>query len=214
MASSKPIAAVPPSARRLRIVSGDGDEQQDDVELAGGLVRGEAWAATAVWNRHSPMVFAFLRRMLGPDVEVEDLTQDVFLRVFSKVRELRDLGALRSFIFSVAVRSVKWELRKRRVLRVFQLMGSDEMPEVPVPPMDPQSREALRRFYAILDRLGSQERAAFALRHLEGMTLEEIAEALGISLATVKRRLERAARTVERRVGADPWLASYRKGAE
>jgi RNA polymerase sigma-70 factor (ECF subfamily) len=214
MAPSKPIAAVPASARRLRVVSGKSEEQQDDLELAGGLVRGEAWAATAVWNNHSPMVFAFLRRALGPDVEVEDLTQDVFLRVFSKVHELRDLGALRSFIFSVAVRSMKWELRKRRVRRIFQLRGFDEMPEVPVPPIDPQSREALRHFYAILDRLGAQERAAFALRHLEGMTLEEIAEALGISLATVKRRLERASRTVERCVGADPWLASYRKAAE
>jgi RNA polymerase sigma-70 factor (ECF subfamily) len=211
MASFHPMNPVPSARGPLRIVSGKSDAEQDDRELVRALVRGESWAATATWNKHSPMVFGFLRRAFGPDIEVEDLTQDVFLRVFSKVRELRDEGALRSFIFSIAVRASKWEMRRRKVRSILHFRSSEEMEQASVPGLDPESREALRRFYAILDLLGTQERAAFALRHMEGMKLEEIADALGISLATVKRRLERATRVVERCVGADPQLAAYRK---
>jgi RNA polymerase sigma-70 factor (ECF subfamily) len=67
----------------------------------------------------------------------------------------------------------------------------------------------LRRFYAILDRLGAEERTAFALRHLEGFKLEEVAEALGTSLATAKRRLQRASAIVSRNVEGEPALAPY-----
>jgi RNA polymerase sigma-70 factor (ECF subfamily) len=193
----------------LRAVPREGGASDDDREIAQGLAAGEAWAATAAWNKHSPMVFGFLQRAIGPDGDVEDLTQEVFLRVFSKARELRDSGALRSFVFSVAVRTLKWQLRRRRVRRILQLTSHGETPESAAPAPDAESRQALRRFYAILDRLSAGDRAAFALRHIEGMKLEEVGDALRISVATVKRRLYRATRTVTQLVDSDPSLAPY-----
>src|SRR5579864_6687451 len=86
------------------------DGQVDDHRLALALIDGEPWAAAATWNKLAPMVFRLLHRILGPDGETEDLTQEVFLRVFSKVRGLRKPDALRSFVFSVAIRTLKSEL--------------------------------------------------------------------------------------------------------
>jgi RNA polymerase sigma-70 factor (ECF subfamily) len=202
-------------ARRaqLRLIPRAGYAQPSDHDLARALAADEPWAAAATWNQHSPMVFRFLQRALGPDAEVEDLTQEVFLLVFAKARGLRDPDALRSFVFSIAVRKLKWEMRRRRVRRMFELSALDELPEQATAVLDVEARQALRHFYAILDHLRAEERVAFVLRHLEGMTLGEVAGALGVSLATAKRRLDRASRTVSRYVDQDPTLAGYAAAA-
>ena len=80
---------------------------------------------------------------------------------------------------SFAIRIVKWELRRRRARRWMMLSDSDRLPEVAGTDNDAESRQVLRRFYAVLDGLTARERLVFALRHLESMTLEEIAAALG-----------------------------------
>ena len=50
----------------------------------------------------------------------------------------------------------------------------------------------MRCFYELVDRFGADERAAFILRQLEGMSLNEVAAACGVSLSTARRRIERA----------------------
>jgi RNA polymerase sigma-70 factor (ECF subfamily) len=56
----------------------------------------------------------------------------------------------------------------------------------------PESREAVRSFYAIMDRFPEDERVAFILRFVEEMELSEVAEACGVSLSTARRRIRRA----------------------
>ncbi|WP_437948145.1 RNA polymerase sigma factor [Sorangium sp. So ce296] len=133
-------------------------------------------------------MFRIAARVLGPGADTEDITQEVFVRVFSRVSGLRDPTALGSFVFSVTVRILKWELRRSRVRRILQLSDTADLPEHPVEPADSEAREALGRLYAILDTLSADDRTAFVLRYMEGMSLPEIAEAVGVSLATVKRR--------------------------
>ena len=181
-----------------------------DREIVRACLAREPGAAEALWYKHTPMVFRLLGRMLGPDGEVDDVAQDVFATVFSKLGSLRDPDALQSFVYSVAVRVTKWELRKRRMRKVLQLWGDVELPEIGVAGLDAEARQALGRLYRVLDRMGSEERLIFALRHIEGKKLEEIADSLGVSLATVKRKLKRAAEWVSAEVERDPLLAAYR----
>ncbi|XXY48485.1 sigma-70 family RNA polymerase sigma factor [Sorangium sp. So ce269] len=154
-------------------------------------------------------MFRIVARVLGPGADAEDVTQEVFVRVFSRVSGLRDPDALGSFVFSVTVRLLKWELRRRRVRRILQLADTPELPEQAVEPADSEAREALGRLYAILETLSADDRTAFVLRHMEGMSLPEIAEATGVSLATVKRRLSRATERVSSEVEKDMSLAAY-----
>jgi RNA polymerase sigma-70 factor (ECF subfamily) len=196
---------------QLRVAPRGNETHPEDPELADALIAGELWAATATYDKHSAMVFRFLQRALGASGGAEDLTQEVFLQVFAKVRGLRNRHALRSFIFSVAIRTLKWELRRRRVRRIFQTSSFDRIPEPAVDALDAESRQAVRRLYVILDALSVQERTAFVLRHIEHLTLDEVAEALGLSLATVKRRLANATRIVSQEMDRDPSLAPYSK---
>lgn len=180
----------------------------DAPELVRALRAGEAWAASAVWNAYASRVFRVAARVLGSESEAEDITQDVFARVFSGIGGLRDPSALESFVFSVALRMVHRELHRRRVRRILRLSDTGHLPEYPVDASDSEARDALAWLYTILDQLSAEERTAFVLRYMETMSLPEIAAAMDLSLATVKRRLDRATERVAR-ADADGTFATY-----
>jgi RNA polymerase sigma-70 factor (ECF subfamily) len=199
-------------AHRLRLVPTSVEvRRQTDADLVLALRRNERGAAEAIWNRHSESVRRFLGRALGPSGdEAEDLTQEVFLRVFARTRVIREPSALREFIMSVALRVLQWEIRRRWVRRKVFLSKDGDLPEVGAPDRaNQEARHALRACYAILDRLSVRERVAFVLRYLEEMTLEEVAERLDCSLSTAKRVLTRATERVSAQVGKNADLRSY-----
>jgi RNA polymerase sigma-70 factor (ECF subfamily) len=193
----------------LRLAGESGGAEPEDSEIVRALRAGETWAAAAAWNRHAPMVYRFLDRALGSAHDSEDLTQEVFWRVFAAIRGLRDPAAFRSFIYSAAVRMLRWHLRSRRVRRFLMLSPSGELPDHPARGEDSEGRELLQRFYRMLDELAANDRTAYVLRHVEGLKLEEIAEVTASSLATVKRRIRRASERVAVLVKADADLAHY-----
>ena len=191
---------------RMHVVTATMEEAEAarDLELAHALLGGEAHAAEMAWDRYAPLVHGIVSRALGPDAEVEDVTQEIFYRLFARIGTLRKPEALRSFVISFAVRIVKWELRRRRARRWLTLSETGEVPDEQIMVINAESRYALRRLYALLDRLNTRERLVLVLRHVEGMTLEEIAEAMELSLATVKRVLRRASLRVSQLVDAEP----------
>src|SRR6185503_13640706 len=178
------------SGSLVQLVTAVAEPELDDADLVRAFSVGEGWAARAIWTRHAPMVYRLMERALGPNGEAADLTQDVFLSTFARLPALRDIFALRSFIYSVALRTLKWELRRRRVRRILHLSPDGQLPDVPVRAADSEARQILAHFYALLDQLGPNERTVFVLRHMEGFKLEEIAETIGVSLATTKRWLK------------------------
>jgi RNA polymerase sigma-70 factor, ECF subfamily len=189
---------------RMRLVAATTEESETaDVELAHALINGDSRAAELAWERYAPLVHRIVSRAIGPDGEVEDVTQEIFYRLFSRIGTLRKPEALRSFVISFAIRIVKWELRRRRARRWLTLSETGDVPDEQLLVMDAESRYALRRLYALLDRLSTRERLVLVLRHVEGMTLEEIAEAMELSLATVKRALRRASLRVSQLIDSD-----------
>jgi RNA polymerase sigma-70 factor (ECF subfamily) len=186
-----------------------GKANSEQIQLVDALRRGEPWAAQEVWDRHAASVHRLMSRALGPRPEVEDLTQEVFMRVFSGIRGLREPNALREFVLAVAVNALKGELRRRWVRRKVSLSDSGSVPEIEAPRVDAEAREALGRCYAILDKLSARERAAFVLRYMEERSLEEVATGLGVSLSTAKRLVSRSSARVSKHVGNDEGLRSF-----
>jgi len=182
--------------------------QADDAELGLAAARLDPQAIDAIWDRYAAQVRGFLRRSVGQDA-VEDLVQDVFLRFLQSVATLRDPSVLRSFLFGIAVRVGLTELRRRRVRRLVGLFPSDAPPESPAPARDDDAREALGRLYRLLDRVDPETRILFSLRHIEGLELKEVASAMRVSLATVKRRLAAADSKVHALVTKDERLTEY-----
>jgi RNA polymerase sigma-70 factor (ECF subfamily) len=212
-----------PSSVRLLRVAGRGPSGHDlrpaadgpsDGELARLAQDKDPRAAPLVWDRYAGLVRGVLFRSVGPGHDIEDLLQDVFIGFFKNVGSLRDGSALRPFLIGIALRTARTALRKKRVRRWLRLSDDGTVPEVATNDGDPRTREALRRLYAILDELDDRERLAFVLRHAEGHELTETAAALGVSLATVKRMLQRADAHVQARAREDDLLSAWTGGAD
>jgi RNA polymerase sigma-70 factor, ECF subfamily len=203
----------------LRVVH-EGDERVaserplTDAELVAALRAEDPGAPAMLWTRCAPSVGRLLAKALGPCLEIEDLTQEVFLRVFVRLPSLRDPSALRAFVLSVAMNVLKWELRRRWVGRKVRLSGTGRLPEIESAPADAEARQALRRCYRIFDNLPTKERLAFVCRYMEGMTIDEVAAALAVSVSTAKRWVTRGAAKVAEQVGCDPGLRHFFAGEQ
>jgi RNA polymerase sigma-70 factor (ECF subfamily) len=193
----------------LHLVTDASDHDLSDVRIVAGLIARDRWAQDAAWHRYSPAIYRFLYRSLGSVQDAEDRTQEVFFCLYSKIDELRRPEALRSFLFATAVRLIRWELRRRRVRRLVALSETGDPPEGYAPAPDHVARRALRRFYAVLDTLTEHERTIFVLRHMEGFTLEEVSDTMGLSLATVKRHLAKASERFSAGAAEEPDLRGW-----
>jgi RNA polymerase sigma-70 factor, ECF subfamily len=185
----------------------------DDVALAEALIRRDPQATFVAWTRLHGLAVGTLRRLVGPGSDVDDLTQEVFLRFFRQVPKLRDPKALRSFLIGICLRVVRGEMRQRWLGRFLHLTDSGESPEIAPSRRDGDSasdaREIVRRYYAILARLSAEERSLYVARHVERLPLADVAALHGLSDSTARRRLLRVARRVSAMVDRDPALAGY-----
>jgi RNA polymerase sigma-70 factor, ECF subfamily len=194
---------------RVLLLPGATLDGSEDADLARALIAGDPLAPRALWRRFAPMVFRMLRRALGPGHDVEDLAQEVFLCVFEKVRNLREPKALKAFVISITVLTTRGELRRLWVRRWIRPSGKSDATNKAVVHLDTDAREALSRFYVVLDRINAQDRTLFVLRFMEGLSLLEVGAASGLSLATTKRRLSRVWAKVILLVERDPLLGDY-----
>ncbi len=182
------------------------DLYADDRELVAGLRRGDGPARVLLVERYEPLVERMVAGALGIDAEIPDVVQDVFVAVLEGVRKLKDASALRSWIATLAVFTARGRIRRRRRWRWIRFVAPEEVPELPVPGPQGETREAVRATYAILDGFPADERLVFSLRFISEMQLTEVAAACQVSLATVKRRLARAEQRFVKAAGNHPAL--------
>jgi RNA polymerase sigma-70 factor (ECF subfamily) len=189
-----------------------GPTPDDDAALAAALIARDRDAPAQAWARLSPLVLRLLRRYFGPGPDRQDLCQEVFLRFFSRIDELRDRSALRSFLIGNCLGVAQNELRRARVRRWIFLTQSGELPDAPINGANPEARQAAERVYKILTGVSAEDRTLFVTRYIEKMELAEIATAIGRPLSTTKRRLARASRRISARMSGDPALSEYVAG--
>lgn len=161
------------------------DHATDRVLLL-GAGRGDRASLEAIFRRYHSLVRAIVCRSLGV-TDASDTVQEVFLRLFRSLSQIRDPDALKSFLTGIAIRVVRSELRSRRVRSIVTLSEDAEADARRDESSD--SKELVVALYRELGKLDDEVRLAFVLRHVQGMTLPEVAEHLECSLATAKRRL-------------------------
>jgi RNA polymerase sigma-70 factor, ECF subfamily len=146
----------------------------------------------SVFRRYSPYVARVASRLLGNDVEIDDLVQDVFLEAHRGIDQLREAGALRAWLSRICVRRATRRLRRRKLLAFlsFDLLAERDLPLAA--DATPEQRLEVARVYRCLDRMATDDRVAWLLRHVEGESLDDLVVLCGCSKSTVQRRLRAA----------------------
>lgn len=170
----------------------------DDATLVSAIRAGNPSAKAELFQRYAPQLERLITHVLGYDSELADVLQETFASALRSLSGLKDPNALRPWLFRIATSTAKKMLRtrtRRRWLRYFTDDDDEARHEPRFEPPDADALQAAREVYLILDRLPVDERLAFALRYINGLELMAVAAACDVSLATVKRRLQRAERS-------------------
>jgi RNA polymerase sigma-70 factor (ECF subfamily) len=178
------ISVATPSPTR----SGSGPT---DAVLVFAARAGEAWAQEALFRRYAPLVNGLAFRLLGGDSDLDDIIQESFAEALSSLSRLRNTETFPAWLSSIVVRTTNKFLRRRRLmtrlgLRRSQPVDLDALTSRTIPP---DAAFELGILYRLVETMPEKLRTPLLLRHLEDASLEDIGRLLGISLATVKRRL-------------------------
>jgi RNA polymerase sigma-70 factor, ECF subfamily len=170
-----------------------------DTALVNAARAGEKWAQEALFKRHARTVNGLAYRLLGRDEEVDDLVQEAFLAALRSLDRLENPQAFAAWLCSILVRTAHKTLRRRSMLTRLGLRRS-----TPIDPdavmarsVPPDVRSELEAIYSVLDRMRPEVRVALVLHRVEGLSVPEIAERMGLSVSTVKRRLALAEKRLD-----------------
>lgn len=181
----------------------------DDATLVAALQARDQRAYAQAWTELGPMVRRLVARFFGPGAEPLDLSQEVFVRFFRRIDELRNPEGLRGFLAGICLGVARNEARRMRVRRWVSLTPAGDLPEVAVSGSDMEARQAMRSLYAALNRANALDRSLYVARYLEKMEVEEVARAHDLSFGTAKRRLARATTRLNRILERDAALVAY-----
>ncbi|MDD1017152.1 sigma-70 family RNA polymerase sigma factor [Pseudomonas rubra] len=140
-----------------------------------------------LYSHHHSWLNTWLRSKLGNAADAADLAQDTFVRLLQR-REQLELTAPRAFLRTIARGLVIDHWRREELHRAY-LEALSHLPEAEVPSLETRELllELLERIAQMLDGLKPKVRRAFLLAQCEGMTHQEIAEHMGVSLRSVER---------------------------
>jgi RNA polymerase sigma-70 factor (ECF subfamily) len=186
----------------------------DDATLVAALKARDERAYALAWAEFGPMVRRLVSRFFGPGAEPHDLSQEVFVRFFRRIGELRTPDGVRGFLAGICLGVARNEARRARVRRWVSLTSGGALPDIAVSGADVEGREAVRRLYAVLDRANALDRSLFVARYLEKMEVEDVARAHDLSFGTAKRRLARAVTRLHRVMQRDELLVAYLDGPQ
>ncbi len=191
-----------------------GQPAEEDVELVERVRQGDLDAFNTLVVTYQERIYNLCLRMLGSPPAAEDATQEAFIAAYKNVSKLRGSN-VRSWLFRIASNLCIDELRRRqrRPLVSLDAPSADEDAQpMDVPDAEPgpeawalrgELHEALQ---AELLRLPHDQRLAVTLCDMEGLQYEEIAEAMGSSVGTVKSRISRGRARLRVRIQEQPEL--------
>ena len=180
--------------------------QGSDRDLIEGCRRGERAAFHTLFETYQDKIYSIALRFSGNEALAMDIAQDTFLKLFSSMADFRGDSAFSTWVYRLVVNSCLDH--KRRSWRLIPI--ADEVVALLRAPGDALHgllhSEMRGRVQGAVEKLPAEQRIVVVLRYTEGLAYEEIADALGCSTGTVASRLNRAHKTLGRRL-------SHLKGA-
>ena len=177
--------------------------QDEDIRLMLDFQNGREEAFRLLVERNQAKVFAMIYRLIGDHAQVEDLTQEVFLRVFRTAKRYKPMAKFSTWIYRIAANVALNAIRAQKKVRLTSLelpesddgaRGQRDVPDVravgPAHRLDAQELNA--KLTEAIESLPDNQRVAITLNKFEHLSYQEIAEVLDCSAMAVKSLLSRA----------------------
>jgi RNA polymerase sigma factor (sigma-70 family) len=160
----------------------------DEAALVRRCLRGDTEAIHALVERFQPEVYGLCCRLLSHRHDAEDVTQEVFLRVFRSLRRWDNTRPLKPWIMGITVNRCRTWLTQRAKRPELVDYLQDTAPG----PAGDDAAELLAEIHTAVAALREDYRIVFAMFHEQGQPYEVIAQALGRPVGTIKTWLHRA----------------------
>jgi len=170
--------------------------QQPDLGVLRKAQRGDERAFAIIVRAYETPVFNYVLRLVGDRALAEDLTQEVFLRVFQGLPKFSLRCKFTTWLFQVTKNRVLDELRASE-RRPRHLVALDDVAPLEVMDAPIERGETVDALWRAIDGLSTDLKMALLLRDVAGLSYTEIADALEVTLATVKWRIYKAREEVQ-----------------
>jgi len=170
-----------------------------DSDLVAIAIHGGEGSFEELVRRYQRPISAYVYRMVGNYESALDLTQEIFIKVYSSLRRYRAEFKFSTWIYKIAHNSAVDHLRRNATREQSLVMGSESDPfDMPIecgrlsPEQESERRERRVEIESVVRSLPANYRELIILRHSQDLSYEEIVEVTGLPLGTVKNRLFRA----------------------
>jgi RNA polymerase sigma-70 factor (ECF subfamily) len=183
-----------------------------DRELIDGTLAGDGHAFAMLVERFQRKIFRVARSIVRDDAEADSITQDTFVQAYTHLARFEGRAELETWLTRIAINRSRDSLRRRRFVSLITLR--DDESETILEPVDdrpdPERQLLATQLRAAIlkaeRQLSAQQKTIFRLRHYENLSLEDIAEHLGLRSGTVRAHLFRAIHKIRKE------LAEWRTG--
>jgi RNA polymerase sigma-70 factor, ECF subfamily len=180
--------------------------EESDASVVAQVLAGDRDAYRVLVERHSRSIFRLAYRMTGNEQDAEDIVQETLLRAYRRLDRFESRSSFSTWLYRIAVNCSVDFSRKRKHDDQQQAAYDADSPDpvLSVPSTDPSadrlmlSAEVREKVEATMQTLSEKEKAAFVLRHFEGRSIEEIAQALGMKANAAKNNIFRAVQKLRR----------------
>lgn len=172
------------------------DISEDTLKKAS---EGDVPSFEIIYKAAAGFVYNVAYRVVGKKEDAEEVTQEVFMTVYHKLKSFRYQSSFKTWVYRIAVNNAinhakKVSKERNRTVEYDENLTAVQSPDEARARIDQEQQE--KTVNALLNELSPEQRACMVLRNMQGLSYQEIAESLGINLNTVRSRLKRGRETL------------------
>ncbi|MFN4883981.1 MAG: RNA polymerase sigma factor RpoE [Burkholderiales bacterium] len=187
------------------------NQREADALLVERVKQGDQRAFALLVAKYERRVQRLLSRLVRDSAEIEDITQEAFIKAYRALPQFRGESAFYTWLYRIAINTAKNYLatKSRRPVTVGEFQGADDgeffdlgdvVEDNNTPDAVLHSRQVVEAVNAAIEALPEDLKAAITLREIEGLSYEEIAQAMDCPIGTVRSRIFRAREAIAQRL--------------